>query len=109
MPLDEEDICLYVDLTKIYEDVSGHVVFGVETSGDGPGYAACAAETSESVLSRTGYPFQYTGINKDGSVMLADDYAIDTLWMGFVPFPGSSMDIEDFGDAVVQTILNLGR
>jgi len=109
MPLDEEDICLYIDLTKVYEDVSGHAVFGVETSGDGLGYAACAAEAAGSVLSRNGYPFQYTGINKDGSFMLAEEYGIDSLSMAFVPFPESSMDIEDFGDAVVQTILKLGQ
>jgi len=107
LPIEKEDICIYIDLTNVYEDVSGHVVYGVETRAGGLGYAAYAAETAGSVLSRNGYPFAYTGSNNSGNSMLAQEHGIETLAMGFVPFPESSMNIDDFGDAIVETIFKL--
>ncbi len=109
LPLEEEKICLYMDLTKVYEDVSGHIAYGIETSGEDQAYAVFAGKTLRSVLSRNHYPFEYSGIKEAQDSRLAKEDGINTLSISFDAFPESSMDIEDFGDAIVETILMLGR
>ncbi|HKL11815.1 MAG TPA: hypothetical protein VJ990_10215 [Clostridia bacterium] len=109
LPLQEDDIGLYIDLTKVYGDVSGRVVYGLEAAEGGLDHAVSAGNLVQSALSRNDYPFVYTGISKAEHETLAKEHGIVTLSMGFEPCPDSSMDIEDFGDTIVETILKLGR
>ena len=107
MPFSKEKVALYIDLTGVYQEDSGIVVYRAEI--DNPGYSARVDSRIMSILHEKDYPFEYSKIQSFAEETMIEESGIDTIRLGFEPYAGSFMDVEDLGNMIVETILRLGR
>ncbi|MBK5252646.1 MAG: hypothetical protein JJE29_08460 [Peptostreptococcaceae bacterium] len=107
MPFSKENVALYIDLTGVYEEASGSVAYKAEM--DNPGYSAIVDSRIRTILHEKDYPYEYSRMQSISNGKMFEENNIDTITIGFEPYPGSSMDIEDLGNIIVKTIIKLGR
>jgi ABC-type dipeptide/oligopeptide/nickel transport system permease subunit len=109
MPFSKENVALYIDLTGIYEEDSGRVAYKAEMDMDNSACSAIADRGIRSILYEKDYPFEYKRMQSASEGKMLEENKIDTITIGFESHTGSSMDIEDLGNIIVETIIKLGR
>ena len=109
MPLQEEEDTLYIDLTGIYEEGPGRAWYGSEADIKEGDLSSLLEQRIGSALNKSKPSLKFKMTEDDLNASLFKQNGIDTISIGFEPCSGGTMDLEDLGNLLVETIIRLGR
>ena len=107
--MQEEEDTLYIDLTGIYEEGPGRAWYGSEADIKEGDLSSLLEQRIGSALNKSKPSLKFKMTEDDLNASLFKQNGIDTISIGFEPCSGGTMDLEDLGNLLVETIIRLGR